>query len=208
VEKWVISPFLNETHITILHDEQMLRDFSICSKPVIVTNIINYLNGDGDLSVKEMLREVYKDKISFLDIQKDDVVIGNVDKVYQYTFDSVHAGLTIDELKSMKETINSVYNDEYNIPYVNVIPGDIIAGIINNLLALHRVNKNIEYKRLAYLLTKNKELFKDKPNANAKGTLFKTVSRRSTDLDIILNGIDFLITQKQEGKQPESWRVF
>lgn len=209
MERWVISPFLTEADVRILHKENMLKNFSLCSKPIIVTNIVNYLGNDsGDAEVKAMLREVYKDKISFIDVQKDDVVIGNVDKVYQYNFNSVHAGLSVEELKTMRTTITSVYNDDFNVPYVNVIPGDIIASIINNLLALNRVNKDMKYKKLAHLLTKNKELFKDKPNATARGTIFKQVSRKSTDLDIILRGIDFLISQKEAGKQPESWRIY
>lgn len=209
MERWVISPFLTESDIRILHKERMLKDFSLCSKPIIVTNIVDYLsNNEGDDEIKAMLREAYQDKISFIDIQKDDVVVGNVDKVYQYTFNSVHAGLSVAELKEMKDTINSIYNNDFNVPYVNVIPGDIIASIINNLLALNRVNKEMSYKKLAYMLTKNKELFKDKPNATARGTVFKQVSRKSTDLDIILRGIDFLISQKEAGKQPESWRIY
>lgn len=209
MERWVISPFLTEDHIRILYKENMLKEFSLCSKPIIVTNIVNYLSNDkGDNEIKEMLKEVYKDKISFINVQKDDIVIGNVDKVYQYTFGSIHAGLSVEELKTMRDTIKSIYNDDFNIPYVNVIPGDIIATIINNLLALNRVNKDTTYKKLSYLLTKNKELFKDKPNATARGTVFKQVSRKSTDLDIILRGIDFLISQKEAGKQPESWRMY
>lgn len=209
MERWVISPFLTESHIHILHKENMLKDFSLCSKPIIISNIITYLNNeDGDNEIKVILREVYQDKISFIDVQKDDVVVGNLDKVYQYTFNSVHAGLSIEELNTMKNTITSVYNDDFNVPYVNVIPGDIIATIINNLLALNRVNKDMSYKKLAYLLTKNKELFKDKPNATARGTVFKQVSRKSNDLDIILRGIDFLISQKEANRQPESWRIY
>lgn len=209
MERWVISPFLTEEHIRILYKENLLKDFALCSKPIIVTNIISYLSNDnGNKEIKNMLKSVYKDKISFIDVQKDDVIVGNVDKVYQYNFNSVHAGLSIEELNNMKETIKSIYNDDFNVPYVNVIPGDIIAGIINNLLAFNRVNKNPEYKKLSYLLTKNKELFKDKPNATARGTVFKQVSRKSTDLDIILRGIDFLLHQKQEGNQPESWRIY
>lgn len=208
MERWVISPFLNEEHIRILNKENMLGDFALCSKSVIISKIIDYINGDYNEEIKDILVSAYKDKITFIDIQNDDLIIENVDKVYSYTFESVHAGLSIQELKDMRDIINSVYNNEYNVPYINTIPGDIIASIINNLLALHRVNNDFEYKKLAYLLTKNKELFKDKPNSNAKGTVFKSISRRSMDLDIILKGIEFLITQKESGKQPETWRLF
>lgn len=205
---WVINPFLTEEHVRILHNENMLKDFSICSKPVIVTNIVSYINGDGDEEIKSLLNDCYKDKISFVDVQSNELITNSIDKIYGYTFDSVHAGLSIADLNKMKETIVSVYNEEFNVPYINVIPGDIIAGIINNLLAIFRVNKNQEYKKLAYLLTKNKELFKDKQNAKAKGTMFKEVSKRSLDLDVILRGIDFLIVQKEANRPPESWRVY
>lgn len=209
MEKWVISPFLTEKHIRILNDEKLLHDFAICARPVIITSILDYVNSNGcNEEIKDMLLNVFESRIAFMDVQKDDVILDNVDKVYGYTFDSVHAGLSIPELEAMRDTIGAVYNDDYNVPYINVIPGDIIANIINNLLALNRVNKNMEYKKLAYLLSKNKELFKDKPNANAKGTVFKTVAKRSTELDIIQRGIEFLLKQKREGKQPESWRIY
>lgn len=206
---WVVSHFLTEDHIRILYKESMLKDFSQCSKPTIVFNVRNYIeSNESDAEVRDMLLEVYKDKIDFIDIQKDEDVLSMIDKVSAYNFSSVHAGLSVDELNSMRKTITSVYNDSYNVPYINTIPGDIIDSIINNLLALNRVNKDMEYKKLSYVLTKNKELFKDKPNANASGTAFKAVSRRSMELDLMLKGIDFLIEQKSLGRQPESWRLF
>lgn len=206
---WVIEPFLTEQYVKILDKENMMPDFVMCSKSVIVDYIIDYLDKpDANEEIKGILSKYYKNKIDLVRVQQDEVVIGNIDKIYEYNYSSVHAGLTIGELNDMKEVILSVHNEEQNIPYINTIPGDIIAGIINNLLALYRVNGDIAYKRMAHLLTKNKELFKDKPNATAKGTIFKAVNKRSEDLKIILRGIEFLIDQKTKGNQTESWRVY
>ena len=206
---WVISPFISEEHVRILHKENMLRDFAKCSKTVVVDNIIRYLGtADADPEVKKLLQDVYRDKLAFLAIQQDEEVNASVEKVYGYTFESVHAGLSIAELQEMRDTILHVYNDQCSVPYINTISSDLIAGIINNLMALHRVNHNPEYKRLSYILTKNKDLFRDKPNAVARGTIFKSITKRSQDLDVILRGIDFLIAQKTAGKSPESWRFY
>lgn len=205
---WVIDRFLSEDHIRILHKESLLKDFAQCSKPVVLNNIISYLQGDGNQEIKDMLNDVYKDRIKFLDVLQNDDINECVSKVASYTYNSVRPGLTIEELEDMRDTIRAVYNDTYNVPYINTIPSEIIERIINNLLALYRVNKDIEYKNLAYLLGKNKELFKDKPNASARGTIFKSISKRSSELDIILKGIDFLIDALKSKRQPESWRVF
>lgn len=206
--KMVINPFLTEEHVSILYTEKLLQDFALCSKQVIISSVSNYINNTTNEDVKEMLLSVFKDKIDFMNTLKDEVAVDLVNKVHSYVFDSVHAGLSVAELTEMKNNINEVYTDKKTIPYINVIPSNIIENIISNLMALHRVNRNSEYKQLAYMLSKNKELFKDKPNANAKGTIYKGISSRSTDLDIIKLGIDFLIDQKTKGNAPESWRVY
>lgn len=205
---WVISPFLTEEHIKILHKEKLLDELSNCSKPVVLDKITEYLQNSSNSEVKNMLMESYKNKIDFINIQEDELINDNISKVYSYTYSSIHPGLSLQELEEIKNTIESVHNDKYNVPYINVIRGDIIAGIINNLLALYRVNKDPEYKKLAFLLTKNKDLFKDKPNASAKGTIFKQINRRSEELDIILRGVNFLISNLSQGRKPESWRIF
>lgn len=208
MEAWVINPFLTEEHIFILAKENLLNDFARCSRTLIVKGIVEYLNEGTNEEIKSLLREAYKSKISFLDIQKDESVLEAVSTVAGYTFSSVNDGLTIDELKTMEKTIKSVYNEECNIPYINPISGDIINNIISTLIARGRVTGNTSYKRLAFLLSKNRELFKDKPNKNATGTVFKPIMRKSTDLDIILRGIQFLIEQKQLGHEHNYWRVF
>lgn len=207
--KWVINSFISEDHVKILAKENLLQDFANCSKSIIVDNIISYIeSADADSEVKELLTNVYKDKLFFLNVQQDEIINENVEKVYGYNFYSVNAGLTVEELEQMKQDIKSVYNEELDIPYINPISGDIIANIINNLLALYRVNKDIEYKKLSYILTRNKDLFRDKANAASKGTIFKKISKRSMDFEIILRGIDFLIEKKNAGCLPESWRLF
>lgn len=206
---WVIRYLLNEEHVLILQREKLLDDFAICSKDVIIEQVIEYINSeDSSSQLVEFLSNSFKDRIEFLNVQTDEGIIKNISKVYEYSYSSIHAGLTIDQLLEIKEDIISVSNEKHNTPYVPTINKDIIANIINNLLALYRVNLNGEYKRLAHILTKNKELFKDKNNSPSKGTIFKLVAKKSTELDIILKGIDFLIEQKTNKRQPEAWRLF
>ena len=207
--KWVINSFISEDDVKILAKENLLQDFANCSKSVVIDSIIEYIeSADADGEVKGLLSKAYSDKLFFLNVQQDEIINNNVEKVYGYNFYSVNAGLTIEELEQMKQDIKSVYNDDLDIPYINPISGDVIANIINTLLALHRVNKKMEYKKLAYILGKNKDLFRDKANANSKGTIFKKISKRSMDFEIMLRGIDFLIEKKKAGCLPESWRLF
>lgn len=208
MERWVIRPFISEEHIRLLDKEKLLYGFAMCSKPIILKYVVDYLNGEGDDEIKNMLRSAYSEKLNFMDVTADVHINESVAKVATYNYSSVRAGCSVQELEEIRDTIKSVYNENCNVPYINVIRGDIIDGVINNLSALYRVNKNKKYKELAYILSKNKELFKDKPNARATGTIFKSIARRSSEFDIILRGIDFLIPKIQEGKQPESWRVF
>ena len=206
---WVIPGLLNEDVVLLLEEEKLLGPFAECSKPLIVDSIYNYIySAAGDPKIKDLLKIAYKDKISYNEAKFNEEIISTVNLVNSYDFNTVHAGLSLDELESMRTSIKFVYNSEANVPYINPISGDIVAAIINNLLALHRVNKDISYRQFATILSKNKELFKDKPNAAARGTIFKSISKRSVELDIILNGIEFLISKKKEKLQPESWRVF
>lgn len=206
---FVISPFLTEKDVIILHREKLLQDFADSSKKVVLEGIYNYLNNpDGDEEVKTILKEAYKDKLSFRDVQKDEEVLEALSRISALDYYSINSGTPIDDLYKIRTDIDSVYKEENMVPYVNPINKDLISQVIGNLLALYRVNKNTEYKRLALFISKNKPLFVDKPNSFAKGTVFKNMTKRSKEIEIISRGVDFLIEQKRNRIKPESWRIF
>jgi nitrogenase molybdenum-iron protein alpha/beta subunit len=208
MENYVIDLILSEKHVLILKKENLLSDLVKCSKDVVIENIINYINKSNNEEIKNILKEAYKDKLYLLEISNDNLMIDKVNTVSKYTYDSIHAGLTIEELNIMKNNINSLLNKDYTVPYINVIPSNIISGIINTLLALNKVNKDKEYKILAYNFEAAIESFRDKPRATAKGTIFKPISKINNELVIMVKGIDFLINQKTLNLPVESWRYF
>ena len=209
--KYVIYPLISEEDILLLDSVGMLERLEKCSTKRVVMLISSYLEDkekDNNPEVVELVKNIWSEKLNLYAVLSDEETKDSVTKVQGIRFDSVHAGLDLDTLNEMKETILAVVDNKYSVPYVAPIPPILIDGIINDLNALGRNTGKRSYSLLAAHLDMSSNLFSDSRFKHSEGTVFKNVAKRSGELDIILRGIDFLINMKTIGKSPQSWRVF
>ena len=207
--KWVIDYLLTENDIFILRDCNLLSQFVSCSKSVVINSIIKYINSDtANKDVVDILKEYYSDKIHLKESFEDEEVLNKFITISEINYNSVKPSLSLSTLKQMKETIESVIGENELPPYINKVSPSIINDIIECLNSMYKHNKNSSYRELVFRLNKNKSLFKDNKNANAKGTPAKNVYKKIPELKIIIKGIDFLIDKLENDINPNSWRVF
>lgn len=209
MENYVIPGVVTEDDVKLLNEVNLLKDLADCSKGIIVESVLAYIeNPSSDDEVTKLLIRNYGSKLNFLVESRSDEMDESVKEAVRYNFYTPYAELSIEQLNEIKHNVEMVTREEVKKPYNEVIPGTIVAGLLNNLLGLFKSTKDKRYYAIYSRLQKNVNAFKNKRTDRPTGTKFKRFSKMDREFKIISDGVDFLIRMKNEGKPYNSWRWF
>lgn len=201
----IIPLLLNEEDCKALGKEWTLR-FLDCSTTGVILQLNKYLDeGGADPDVENMIREFYINKRNEMGLSNGVEQEEDIGVVESLRIDTQFVYYTIDELINLDEIMTRVLSgaDEsvaYNLP----ISSKLFKSIIKEI----KDNGNREQVDIAKRLEKHpaKGIFYDPPNARARKTQYKKVILNNTTMELISNGIKFLIEQTQAGVAPPQWR--
>lgn len=208
----VIPCILTEQHVMVISDE-MLKDLATCSTQGIKQAVMQYLESDeANPVIKERVRTAYAERVSASAFLSSNITKTYCELLAYLDYGAIHVGLDEQILRAYKEAIEYILNSPYAMAYITPITKDTINNILEELKAQVKECKATDTRKWSVLtdlldnLTYAKKYFRDSMHEPYRGTIVKPILRNRGKYEIILHGVNFLLSKKAQGKSPETWR--
>lgn len=208
-----IAKYVFDEEMILVFPQDIVNQLAACSSNIIVEKVNEYFdNPEANENVKRKLLAAYGDKLKVQRLLNDEQVDQKVELLGELDYGSVHATVSVEELKKYEEAIEFILNNDDCKPYIAPISSIILSDLRADLrkLSKQRSASDVQRKCAAKLESRLKvsaELFKDSYHTPYRGTKFKKVFKDYDKLELILRGVKFLIRQKEKGAMPSTWRI-
>lgn len=202
--------------IPLVLNEEMVPDIPLnhlkqvaeCSSVAVKKKVQEYLSSPGaDARVKEIVQQAYQDAFQKDAFYKNGDLVERVKEVGELDYTNVSAAVPTERLQEWRKTLLQVFESEYAAAYTVPVTGAKIDGVINAAWKEGVHTNNAMLVLFAKNVDKHKSLFKDRVGRGSVGTPMKRVMLDEIKYRVILQGIEFLLTQRQQGFEPETWRI-
>lgn len=201
----VIPLLLKEEDCKILGKEWTIKLLN-CTTSGVILYLNKYLDSGGmDSEVEEMVREFYVNKRNEMGLSNGEEHEKNVMLIESLRLDTPFAYYTIEELENIRDTMNNVLSlSSESVAYNLPVPSKMFKSIIKEIKNYGDDNQKEVARKLE--LSPAKGIFYDTPTSKARKTIYKKIVLNGTTIELIRNGIDFLLEQMKASVSPIQWR--
>jgi len=202
--------------IPLVLSERMVQDIPLsylkqiagCSSTAVKRKVQEYLNSvSADAMVKEVVQRAYQDVFRKDAFYQDEDLMNRVRELGELDYSSVSAAVPTERLQEWREALLQVFQSECAAAYVAPITGAQIDKLVRTASAEGRQTNNAMLVLFTKNVDRHKDLFKDRTGKGNVGTPLKRVLLSEIKYRVILQGIEFLLTQRRQGVGPETWRI-
>lgn len=200
----VIPLILSEHDCRVLGEHWVLKLLN-CTTSGVIYQLNAYLDKGGtDPDVEELICKFYAAKRNEMGLSNDSMQ-SSIEKIESLRLDTPFVYYTVEELEALNNSLQSVLSSAresvaYNLPISSKLFKSVIKEIKENGTGeQHDIAARIE-KHPAH------RIFYDPANARARKTMYKRVILNNTVMELIANGVKFLLEQATAGVQPPQWR--
>ena len=197
----VIPLCLSEEDVLLMGDDYLGR-LASCSTKTAMVVVRRYLESSAkNEEVADMIKKAYAKKFAEEAYLRDERLKEEVNWISKFNLQGVTYELDENVLVRLRDGIKSILENPYAVPYVAPINRQLFSSLLLDLTA-----EEGDCKEVAKSLKKCAPLFMDPPSKTAEGTCLKGIWKRRGEYEVMLRGLDILISRKKSGLSPSSWR--
>lgn len=210
---------LSEQDIILLDEKALLDDFAKCTPYSVFQSIYDYINYDGfpkNPKVKFLIERAFADKIRYCAFRQDYDLIECITRVKDYKLSTKYGNKTIGELKKVISDIdticsNSTSNNTKSSSQIGDIKKRILISDVISVLQGYTQTNDPNRKQIVDLVRRLKLIettyLTSMNERTTSETLINKIHRTQEDLNLIRDGVSYLISKMSEGYHPSYWRT-
>ncbi len=206
----VLPLVLSEDEVLLLPDAVLIKVSEIATDK-IVAMLFSYLKDSTNEEVKAKINRTFRKPLTIRRDSKSAPIAMMVKSLGDITYKDIYYGLPRESLESLRGNIESILDNQYAVAWIEPITSKQYKKYIDDLYDMGAAESNKVIANCISSVARRIEnmgyAFKDPPQAKPRPTEVTKVLRRAADYRLIVRGINFLLKQMHEGRNPDTWRI-
>lgn len=205
----VLPLVLSEEEAMLLPEEVLIK-LSELATDRVVAMLLKYLKDSKNEEVKAKIKRTFQRPLTVRRDSKSSSIAMQVKNLCDVTYRDIYYGVPELELVNLRDSINSILNNPYAVAWIEPITAKQYRECIKELNTMSWQEKDVQIaiaiQHLADKVEKMGYAFKDPPQMKPRPTEVTRILNRTMNYRLIVRGIDFLLKQMNENREPSTWR--